>query len=53
MKKIEKKNMLKQKKIFVYNGGKIFYSKKAERKFYFILTMIMLLLGVLAMLDFF
>lgn len=53
MKKNTKKSMAKHEKIFVHTDGKIFYNKKAERKFFFIITMIMFLLGILTMLDFF
>jgi len=31
-----------------YRDGKIYFSKEAERKFYFFLTILMLLLGLLA-----
>jgi hypothetical protein len=31
-----------------YGNGKIYFSRRAERKFYFILTVLMLLLGLLA-----
>jgi hypothetical protein len=31
-----------------YRNGKIYFSKEAERRFYFILTILMLILGLLA-----
>ncbi len=36
------------KKVVQYQDGKIFFSRETERKFYFILTILMLLLGLLA-----
>ncbi len=33
---------------FQYKDGKIFFSKETERGFFFILTILMLLLGLLA-----
>jgi hypothetical protein len=35
-------------KRFQYKNGKIFFSREMERKFYFILTILMLLVGLLA-----
>jgi len=43
----------KQKKIILYDKGKFYYSKKTERKFYFVLTIIMLLIGILTKIGLF
>ena len=39
------------KKFLRYDNGKIYFSKETERKFYFILTVIILLAGILAKTD--
>ena len=36
------------KKTIQYKNGKIYFSREMERKFFFILTVIMLLLGIFA-----
>ena len=36
------------RKMIKYKNGKIYFSKETERAFYFILTILMLLLGLLA-----
>lgn len=36
------------KKLIQYKDGKIYFNREMERKFYFILTILMLLLGLLA-----
>ena len=35
-------------KEIVYRWGRVYFSRETERKFFFILTMVMLLLGLLA-----
>ena len=37
-----------QKKVIRYKNGKMYFSRETERKFFFILTVIMLLLGLFA-----
>lgn len=34
-------------KMFIYENGRFYFTKMAERKFYFVLTLIMLLAGIL------
>ena len=41
-------NKTETKKMIQYKNGKIYFSKETERAFYFILTILMLLLGLLA-----
>lgn len=41
-------NRSKKEKILVHDNGKIFFTRETERKFYFFLTIIMLLSGILA-----
>jgi len=41
------------KKAVVHTNGVTFFDRKAERKFFFVLTLIMLLLGVFAKLGLF
>ena len=36
-----------KRKRFYYQDGKLYFSKKAERSFYFALTMLVLIVGVL------
>ena len=36
------------KKMIQYKNGKIYFSRESERKFFFILTVIMLLMGLFA-----
>ena len=36
------------KKMIQYKNGKVYFSQQTERAFYFILTILMLLLGLLA-----
>ncbi|MCK5783421.1 MAG: hypothetical protein KAH06_03175 [Desulfobacterales bacterium] len=45
--------MQEQKKTILYDNGKFYYSKETERKFYFVLTIIMLLFGILTKLGIF
>lgn len=45
--------MKNQKKIILYDKGIFYYSKETERKFYFVLTIIMLSLGILTKLGLF
>ena len=40
--------MDKQKKALLHEKGKIYFTRETERKFYFGLTIIMLLFGILA-----
>ena len=40
--------MDEQKKTLLHENGKIYFTRETERKFYFVLTIIMLLLGILA-----
>lgn len=42
-----KKNMNVKKSTPVLRDGRIYFSEKAERKFYFILTMALLVCGIL------
>ncbi len=42
-----------QKKGVQYKNGKIYFSKETERKFFFILTVIMLLVGFFAKIGLF
>lgn len=37
----------RRKKRILYQDGRLYFSKETERKFYFILTMIMLVAGIL------
>jgi len=41
-----KKEISKKKKLLIHENGKIYFSKEAERKFYFALTIAMLLSGI-------
>ena len=43
----------KADKVLVYKNGKIHFSKKTERKLFFVMTLIMLLLGILVKLELF
>jgi len=36
-----------------FRTGKLYFSKKTERNFFFVMTLLMLALGILAKLDFF
>jgi len=36
-----------------YRNGKLYFSKKTERNFFFVMTLLMLVLGILAKMDFF
>ena len=47
MKKVRKERKTKQK-LLIYDKGKIYFSRETERKFYFILTLAMLLSGLLS-----
>jgi hypothetical protein len=40
--------IIEQKKGILYKNGKMYFTREMERKFYFILTILMLLLGLLA-----
>ena len=48
MKNIDKEKTVSQKKTLFYSKGVTYFSKKTERTFFFILTIIMLIWGVLA-----
>lgn len=39
---------IEQKKTFLMRDGRLYFSKTTERKFFFVLTVIMLICGVLA-----
>jgi hypothetical protein len=47
------KNTCEKEKALLHKNGKIYFSKKAERKFFFVLTLIMLLWGVFTKLGLF
>ncbi len=47
------KNICEKNKIILYKDGKIYFSKKTERKIFFVLTIIMLIAGIFAKLDLF
>lgn len=53
MEKSQNKNVCDKKKVMLYADGKIFFTKETERKFYFVLTLIMLLYGILSKADLF
>jgi hypothetical protein len=36
-----------------YRNGKLYFNKKTERNFFFVMTLLMLVLGILAKMDFF
>ncbi len=40
-------NLEKGNKPLIFENGKIYFSKETERKFYFLLTLIMLIAGIL------
>jgi hypothetical protein len=42
-----------QQKFLFYRNGKIYFSKNTERNFFFVMTALMLVLGILAKMDFF
>ena len=42
-----------QQKLLFYRNGKIYFSKNTERNFFFVMSLLMLVLGVLAKMDFF
>ncbi len=44
----ENKNITQRKKSFFYKNGKMYFSKKTERKIFFLLTIVMLILGIFA-----
>jgi len=46
-------NICKKNKVIFYKDGKIYFSKKTERKLFFLLTIIMLIAGIFAKLDLF
>jgi hypothetical protein len=48
VKNIDKEKAVSQKKTLFYSKGVTYFSKKTERTFFFILTIIMLIWGVLA-----
>lgn len=45
--------MSDQKKTILVKNGRVYYKKESERKLFFVLTIIMLLLGILAKIGFF
>jgi len=40
-------------KLYFYRNGKLYFSKKTERNFFFVMTLLMLVLGILAKWDVF
>ena len=53
MGKIDEEKALTKKKALFHSKGVTYFDKKTERSFFFILTIIMLILGVLAKFGFF
>ena len=53
MGKRQQENIHAQKKILLHENGKIYFSKKTERKVFFVLTLIMLLWGIITKLGLF
>ncbi|UCH22257.1 MAG: hypothetical protein JSU83_03165 [Deltaproteobacteria bacterium] len=47
MAKSYQKSACQQAKIRLHQNGKIYFGRNTERKFFFVVTLIMLLLGVL------
>jgi hypothetical protein len=47
MKKNSEKSLLDKKKVFLHSKGITYFDKKTERGFFFVLTLIMLCLGIL------
>ena len=47
MERIDEDKAMNQKKAFFHSKGVTYFDKKTERAFFFILTIIMLILGVL------
>ena len=45
---MDSKEMERSPKKIQYRDGKFYFSRRAERKFYFILTLLMMVLGLLA-----
>jgi len=45
---MDSEEMERPPKLIQYRNGKIYFSRQGERKFYFYLTVLMLLLGLLA-----
>lgn len=48
MEKIDDEKAVNQKKTLIHSKGVTYFSKKTERTFFFILTIIMLIWGVIA-----
>lgn len=46
------KKICEKRKFLFYKDGKIFFNKKTERNFFFILTIIMLVVGIAFKLGF-
>jgi hypothetical protein len=53
MERIDEDKPLSQKKALFHSKGVMYFDKKTERAFFFILTIIMLVLGMLAKFGFF
>ena len=53
MEKTEHKNIEEKKKNICYKDGRIYFTKAAERKVFFFLTIFMLTLGVMSFAGFF
>ena len=47
MGKIFKKKDEKKEKMLRYEGGRVYFTGMSERRFFFVLTLVMLLLGIL------
>ena len=52
MKKIHEEKVVNQKRTFLFSKGITYFDKKTERTFFFILTIVMLVWGVLAKFGF-
>jgi hypothetical protein len=53
MERIDEDKAVNQKKALFHSKGVTYFDKKTERSFFFILTIIMLLLGILTKFGFF
>ncbi|UCE54440.1 MAG: hypothetical protein JSV31_03070 [Desulfobacterales bacterium] len=51
MAKTENANLAEHRRVLKYENGKVYFSAKAERKLFFVLTLAMLLYGALAKLG--
>lgn len=53
MKESHKDDTFKHRKVLFHHNGKTYFSKDTQRNFFFAMTIIMLLLGILARLGLF